>query len=85
MMTMWCILLSPMFSYITIKANNVIAAAIFHGSINAVAGLAIMPLAGSTPLLTGVMGLAGFLVLIVINLLILLFGKPGKLMQREFF
>ncbi len=85
MMTLWCILLSPMFSYITIKANSVIAAAVFHGSINAVAGLAIMPLAGSTPLLTGVMGLAGFLVLIVINLAIFIFARPEELMQKEFF
>ncbi len=85
MMTLWCILLSPMFSYITIKANSVIAAAILHGSLNAVAGLAIMPLTGSTPLLTGVMGLAGFLVLAVINLVIFFFGKPEELMQREIF
>ena len=85
MMTLWCILLSPLFSYITIKANNVIAAAIFHGSINAVAGLAIMPLTGAMPLLTGVMGLAGFLVLAVLNLLIYFFGKPEELMQKEFF
>ncbi len=85
MMTMWCILLSPLFSYITIKANNVIAAAIFHGSINAVAGLAIMPLAGSTPLLTGLMGLAGFLVLAIFNLLIFFFGRPEELMQNDFF
>ena len=85
MMTFWCILLSPLFSYVTIKANNVIAAAIFHGSINAVAGLAIMPITGAIPLLTGVMGLAGFLVLAVLNLLIFLFGKPEELMQREFY
>ncbi len=85
MMTLWCILLSPMFSYITIKANNVIAAAILHGSLNAVAGLAIMPLAGSAPLLTGVMGLAGFLVLVILNLAIFLFGRPEELMQKEFF
>ena len=85
MMTLWCILLSPMFTYITIKANNVIAAAILHGSINAVGMLAIMPLAGSTPLLTGVMGLAGFMVLIVFNLLIFFFGRPEELMQKEFF
>ncbi len=85
MMTMWCILLSPMFSYITIKANSVIAAAILHGSLNAVAGLAIMPLTGSTPLLTGVMGLAGFLVLAIINLIIFFFGRPEELLQKELF
>jgi len=85
MMTAWCILLSPMFSYVTIKANSVIAAAIMHGSLNAVAGLAIMPLEGSAPLLTGVMGLAGFLVLVVINLAIFFFGKPEDLMQGKLF
>jgi len=85
MMTAWCILLSPMFSYVTIKANSVIAAAIMHGSLNAVAGLAIMPLEGSAPLLTGVMGLAGFLVLAVINLAIFFFGKPEDLMQGKLF
>jgi len=85
MMILWCILLSPMFSYVTIKANNVIAAAILHGSLNAVAGLSIMPLAGSKPLLTGLTGLAGFLVLAVLNLVIFFFGKPEKLMQKELF
>ncbi len=85
MMTLWCILLSPMFSYITIKANSVIAAAILHGSLNAVGGLAIMPLEGSTPLLTGVMGLAGFLVLAVINLAIFFLGKPEELIQKKVF
>ena len=85
MMTLWCILLSPMFSYITIKANSVIAAAILHGSLNAVAGLAIMPLTGSTPLLTGVMGLAGFLVLAVLNLIIFFFGRPEELIQKKIY
>ncbi len=85
MMTLWCILLSPIFSYVTIKANSVIAAAILHGSLNAVAGLAIMPLKGSTPLLTGLMGLAGFAVLAVLNLVIFLYGKPEELMQKELF
>ncbi len=78
MMTFWCILLSPMFSYITIKANNVIAAAVLHKSINAVTGLAIIPLTGSKPLLTGVTGLAGFLVLTVLNFVIFFFGKPDQ-------
>jgi len=85
MMTLWCILLSPMFSYVTIKANNVIAAAILHGSLNAVAGLSILPLAGSKPLLTGLTGLAGFIVLAVLNIVIYFFGKPEELMQKEIF
>ncbi len=83
MMTLWCILLSPMFSYVTIKAGSVIAAAILHGSINAVGGLAILPLAGGGPLLTGLMGLAGFIVLIIINLIILFFGRPEELLRKK--
>ena len=74
-----------MFNYITIKANNFIAAAILHGSINAAAGLAVIPLTGSTPLLTGLTGLAGKLGFLVLNLLILFFGKPEELLKKEFF
>jgi hypothetical protein len=44
-----------------------------------------MPLAGSNPLLTGLTGLAGFLVLAVLNLVIYFFGKPEKLMQKKLF
>ncbi len=85
MMIIWCMLLSPIFTYITIKAKTVIAAAVLHGSINAVAGLAIMPIEGGTPLLTGLTGMAGGIVLIIVNLLIILFGKPGELMQSNIF
>ena len=31
MMTIWCILLAPIFSYIRLKSKSVIAAAIMHG------------------------------------------------------
>ena len=85
MMTIWCILLSPMFSYVTIKANNVIAAAIMHGSLNAVAGLSIMPIAGQKPLLTGLTGLAGFIELAILNLIIYFYGKPEELTKRKLF
>jgi uncharacterized protein len=73
------------FKHSYLDAPNVIAAAILHGSLNAVAGLSIMPLAGSNPLLTGLTGLAGFLVLAVLNLVIYFFGKPEKLMQKKLF
>ena len=44
MMTAWCMLLSPMFSYVRLRAKSVIAAAIMHGSLNATCGLAILAL-----------------------------------------
>lgn len=73
MMTVWTLLLSPIFSYIRIKARSVIAAAIIHGSLNATVGLAIMVVKGGSDLTIGVTGLAGFIVLAIVNLSIFLF------------
>ncbi|MGB6679941.1 MAG: CPBP family intramembrane glutamic endopeptidase [Candidatus Bathyarchaeia archaeon] len=70
MMIVFALLLSPIFSYIRIKAKSVIAAAIIHGSLNATVGLAIMPIRGGDDLTVGVTGLSGFIVLAIINLLI---------------
>jgi len=70
MMIIWCLLLAPIFSYIRLKSNSVIAAAILHGSLNATAGLALMVVEGGSDLTVGVTGLAGFLVLFLLNLLL---------------
>lgn len=69
MMTIWCILLTPLFLYITIKAKSVIAAAILHGTLNATAGVSIMVVQGGNDLTVGMTGLAGF-----VSLLIFLIG-----------
>lgn len=65
MMTVFCILLTPLFLYITIKSKSVIASAIMHGTMNATAGLAIMTIDGGNDLTVGVTGLAGFITLIL--------------------
>ena len=70
MMIIFTLLLSPIFSYIRIKAKSVIAAAIIHGSLNATVGLAIMPIRGGDDLTVGVTGLSGFIVLAIINLIV---------------
>lgn len=67
MMIAWCILLAPIFSYIRLGAKSVIAAAIVHGSLNGTAGLAIMVVKGGNDLIIGVTGLAGFIVLVLVN------------------
>jgi membrane protease YdiL (CAAX protease family) len=74
-MTGWTILLSPLFSYIRIKSKSVIAASIFHGTINAVPGLALMLISGGDDLTVGITGLAGFIVLVVANLLLFIFDR----------
>jgi len=68
MMTIFCLLLTPIFSYVRLKAKCVMAAAIIHGSLNATAGLAIMVVKGGSDLTIGVTGLSGFIVLGVVNL-----------------
>ncbi|OGD54383.1 abortive infection protein [Candidatus Bathyarchaeota archaeon RBG_13_38_9] len=70
MMVVFTLLLSPIFSYVRIKAKSVIASAIIHGSLNATVVLAIMPIQGGDDLTVGVTGLSGFIVLAIINLLI---------------
>ena len=75
MMTIWCILLSPLFLYITIKAKSVIAASILHGTLNATAGLSLLLLKGGNELLVGVTGLAGFLALALIIGLFFIYDK----------
>jgi uncharacterized protein len=70
MMTIWCMLLAPIFSYVRVKARSVIAAAILHGTLNATYGLSIVLVRGGNDLMTGVTGLPGFLVLVVVILLL---------------
>jgi membrane protease YdiL (CAAX protease family) len=67
LMTAMTVLLSPLMSYLTIRANSVLAPAIFHGTFNATAGLAIVVIRGGNDLTTGVTGLAGLTVLAVMN------------------
>ena len=82
MMTILCVLLAPIFSYVRLKANSVIAAAIIHGSLNATAGLSLMVIKGGNDLTVGITGLAGFIVLVFVNIGLLLFGRvpaiPGE-------
>jgi membrane protease YdiL (CAAX protease family) len=67
MMILLTLLLAPIFSYIRLKANSVIAAAIMHGTLNATAGLSIVFVKGGNDLTVGVVGLAGFIVLACVN------------------
>jgi len=70
MMVVFCILLTPFLLYITLKARSVIAAAIFHGTLNATAGISIMLIDGGNDLTTGITGLAGFVTLFFFILLL---------------
>ena len=68
MMIIECILLAPLFSFIRLKAKSVIASSILHGTLNGTYGLAIILLKGGNDLLVGLTGLAGFIVMVIINI-----------------
>jgi membrane protease YdiL (CAAX protease family) len=74
-MTGWTIVMAPVFSYIRLKAKSVIAAAIFHGTINGVPGLAVVLLTGGDELTVGITGLAGFITFVMVNLSLFIFDR----------
>ncbi|MBF2052986.1 MAG: CPBP family intramembrane metalloprotease [Candidatus Sericytochromatia bacterium] len=75
MMTLFCLLFAPWFTLVRHRSGSTLAAAVMHGSFNALAGLAVMFVSGGNDLLIGSTGLAGLLALALLNLLIWL-GWP---------
>ena len=75
MMVIFCILLTPMMIYIVKKSKSLITAAIFHGTNNAIAGISLLYLVGGNDITNGITGIAGFIALLLTNLLLFLFDK----------
>jgi membrane protease YdiL (CAAX protease family) len=75
MMVIFCVLLTPMMIYIVIKSKSVITAAIFHGCLNAIAGLHILFLSGGNDLTNGITGISGFIALLFMNLAFYVYDK----------
>lgn len=75
MMMLFCLMLSPICNYIRIKAKSSIAVAVFHGTFNALAGLATMMVVSSNDLLKGLPGLSGIIALIILTLLLFLYDR----------
>ncbi|MHC4363430.1 MAG: lysostaphin resistance A-like protein, partial [Planctomycetota bacterium] len=75
MMTVLTVLLAPIFSYVRLKSDSVIAAAIIHGSFNGTAGLPLVAIKGGSDLTVGVTGLAGFIVLGIANAAIFVYDR----------
>lgn len=89
MMILWCILVSPIFNYIRLRSKSVIAAAIMHGTLNGTAGLALLVVKGGNDLTVGVTGIAGFIVILIVNLCIFFFDRslekrPLNVIMEEF-
>jgi membrane protease YdiL (CAAX protease family) len=75
MMTAFTVLLAPIFSYVRLRARSVVAAAVIHGSLNATAGLSVIVVRGGDVLTIGVTGLAGLIVLALVNVAVFLHDR----------
>lgn len=65
MMTIFCILFSPLILYVRLKTHSTIAAAIMHGTLNGTAGISLIYLAGGSDLTLGLTGFSGFITLLL--------------------
>lgn len=79
-----CVLLSPLLAELRDRGQSVWVAAVFHGTFNATAGLAMLVVSGPE-LLVGVQGLAGVMTLavFVVALLAWRFSRPEASRQCE--
>lgn len=75
MMVIFCVLVSFVELYFVLKAKSVYPAAIFHGTLNAVAGLNLLLIKGGNDLLNGVCGLSGFIVIAIVIAIIYVFDR----------
>ena len=75
MMTLFTLGLSPLLGLLRDRTGTAWAPALAHGTINAVAGLVLLMLAGGHPLIVGIAGLAGVIVLAVASVGIVLLPR----------
>ncbi len=68
LMTVACALLTPPLLWLRGRAGSVLGAALFHGSLNGLAGLVFLFSAGGSATLVSPLGLAGCVVLLPVNL-----------------
>ena len=59
MMSVWTVAASPVFTYLTVRAQSVLAATFFHGTFNAVGWFSLVYLTGATNLVIAPVGITG--------------------------
>lgn len=58
-MTVWTVAIAPVFTYLTWRADSVLAPTLFHGTFNAVGSVSLAYLDGAGPLIVSPVGLVG--------------------------
>jgi uncharacterized protein len=79
MMIGFTMLLAPLIGYVRLRARSVVPAAVMHGTVNGIAGLSILVVAGGSDLSVGLTGLSGLLVLAAATALLFAYERhvPG--------
>lgn len=75
MMTVFCVLLTPMLMYFRKKSGSVIVPAIMHGTFNGVVGISLIMVTPANDLLYGASGLAGFITLLIVDIIIFIYDR----------
>ncbi|NUB90097.1 CPBP family intramembrane metalloprotease [Haloterrigena sp. SYSU A121-1] len=75
-MTVACLAMSPVYTYVTLSARSVLAPAIFHGTFNAFATALVVFAQGGSELVVNPVGLIGALAFGIAAVLIALRGAP---------
>ena len=75
MMVAFCLLLTPMLMYFRKKSGSVLVPAIMHGTFNAVVGVSAVVIPITNDLLLGGAGLAGFIVLFIVDICLFLYDE----------
>lgn len=64
-MSGFCLLTTPIISYVRLKNGSVWSASIFHGTLNTVAGIFILMISTKGLLWNGILGIGGFFSLVL--------------------
>lgn len=67
-MTMWAITAAPVYTYLTVRAQSVLAPTVLHGTFNGMAGLSLIYLAGAGNVIIAPVGVAGIVATMIIVL-----------------
>lgn len=78
MMMLWTVLFCPLIALVRLRSGSVIAAAIMHGSVNGTAAAPALVLLGGDSLTVGAFGVAGVLVLAVLNAWVYWLGGKSR-------
>jgi membrane protease YdiL (CAAX protease family) len=79
MMTLFCVLLAPSVGLVRELGRSVLAAGLFHGTLNAVAGVSLFLLATHPVFWNGIVGWMGMALMLAADISILAFYRPRPL------